>query len=407
MFGADFYRDPYPVYSGLRAAGDMHFSEAFGGRGTWLVPRYEGAARVFNDPGLSAVRSHRFFDQYSPQVRQELEEFARVFKQWVVFLDPPDHGVWRKVMMAGFAAHRVRRMQADVERAVDALLDDAEGAGTFDFIGKFAYLLPILVVAAVMGVDARETPRFLAWAEDIASFFGNPGAPAAAARKAQEAVLALHAHFRGLVAQRIAEPRDDAVTLMVQALQALPMDEEARHACIHDVLPAQCAGLLFAGHETTSNLIGNAMHALFRHPQQLEDFVARPELGPQVVREAIRYDTSAQFSSRLVEQAFEFCAVRLEPGQIVIALTGSANRDERVFSQPQEFRIGRTGEPQPLTFGNGRHYCLGSHLAILEMELALRKLVTRFPRLQPLSQELEWTANFNFRGLRSMQVRIN
>ncbi|MES2938572.1 MAG: cytochrome P450 [Pseudomonadota bacterium] len=407
MFGADFYRDPYPVYSKLRAGAEMHFSEAFGGRGTWLVPRYEGAARVFNDPGLSAVRSHRFFDQYAPPVRAELEEFARVFKQWVVFLDPPDHGVWRKVMMAAFTAQRVRRMQADVERTVDALLDDAENAGTFDFIGKFAYLLPILVVAAVMGVDARETPRFLAWAEDIAFFFGNPGAPAEAARKAQQAVLALHAHFQDIIRQRIAEPRDDAVTLMVQTLQALPMDEDSRHACIHDTLPAQCAGLLFAGHETTSNLIGNGMHALFRHPQQLEEFVARPELAPEVVREMIRYDTSAQFSTRLVGQPFEFCSKQLEAGQMVIALTGSANRDERVFAQPDQFRIGRTGEPQPLTFGNGRHYCLGSHLAMLELELAFRKLVTRFPRLELPPQDLQWTVNFNFRGLRSMQVRVH
>lgn len=407
MFGADFYRDPYPVYQRLRDGAEMHFSEAFGGRGTWLVPRYEGAARVFNDPGLSAVRSHRFFDQYAPQVRQELEQFAQVFRQWVVFLDPPQHGVWRKVMMSGFTAHRVRTMQAAVERQVDALLDDAENAGTFDFIAKFAYLLPILVVAAVMGVDARDTPRFLAWAEDIATFFGNPGAPPEAAKKAQEAVLALHAHFQGIVAQRIAEPKEDAVTLMVQALQAAPMDEESRHACIHEVLPAQCAGMLFAGHETTSNLIGNGMHALFRHPRELEAFVAQPQLAPEVVREVIRYDTSAQFSSRIVDHAFEFCGTPLEPGQMVIALTGSANRDERVFADPGVFRIGRTGEPQPLTFGNGRHYCLGSHLAMLEMELAFRRVVTRFPRIAPVPQELRWTANFNFRGIRSMPVRVN
>jgi cytochrome P450 len=406
MFGPDFYRDPYATYRKLRAAGALHFSNAFGGAGTWLVPRYDGAAKVFNEAGLTAVRSHRFFDQYSADVKAELRQFAQVFRQWVVFLDPPDHGLWRKVMMAGFVAGRIKGMRADIEATVDQLLDKAEDGNGFDFIRDFSYLLPILVIASIMGVDTRDNPRFIAWADEIARFFGNPGAPVEAARKAQSAVLSLYGYFKQVVEQRLAQPCDDAVSLMIRALEASAMEPGERAACIRDVLPAQCAGLLFAGHETTSNLLGNGLHALFKHPDQLSAFVGRPELAAQVVREITRYDTSAQFSSRIVEAPFEFLSHQLLPGQMVIALTGSANRDEAVFADPDLFKIDRTGEALPLTFGNGRHYCLGSHLAMMEMEIAFDRLVRRFPRVAPATPDVEWTSNFNFRGIRAMPVTV-
>jgi cytochrome P450 len=406
MFGPDFYRNPYPTYQKLRAAGAMHFSSAFGGSGTWLVPRYEGAAKVFNDTGLTAVRSHRFFDQYTDEVKTELSQFAQIFKQWVVFLDPPDHGLWRKVMMAGFVTSRLKDMREGIAQAVDRLLDSAENSKGFDFIREFSYLLPILVIASVMGVDTRDNAKFIDWADDIARFFGNPGAPVEAAREAQKAVLSLYAYFQEIVERRLVEPRDDAVSLMIRALELAPIDPEHRIACIRQVLPAQCAGLLFAGHETTSNLLGNGMQALFQHPDQLAAFILQPELAAQVVREITRYDTSAQFSSRIVEAPVVFLSQKLMPGQIVIALTGSANRDETVFSDPDVFKIDRSGERQPLTFGNGRHFCLGSHLATMEMEIAFRKLVERFPRLAPSSTEVEWTSNFNFRGIQSLPVAV-
>ncbi|KDP88109.1 hypothetical protein CF70_032590 [Cupriavidus sp. SK-3] len=406
MFGPDFCRDPYPTYRKLRAAGAMHFTPAFGAPGAWLVPRYEGAAKVFHEPRLTARRSHRFFDQYADEVKAELREFARIFKMWVVFLDPPDHGIWRKVMMAGFSPSRVKLIQHEVASTVTRLLDRAEDAGEFDFIGEFAYRLPILVMANVMGVKADDNDAFVGWADDIARFFGNPGAPVDVARQAQAAVISLQDYFRRVIAERVAEPHDDVISQMVAAIRAHVRDDDERTTFLYDMLPAQCGGLLFAGHETTSNLIGNGMHALFRHEDQLAKFVGEPGLVAQVVREVIRYDTSAQLSSRMVAEPFEFLDQRLEPGQIVIALTGSANRDERVFPDPDAFRIERQDEAAPLTFGYGRHYCLGSHLATLEVGTALRQLVERFPRIAPIDTTLEWTNNFNFRGIRSMRVSV-
>ena len=131
MFDAQFYQNPYQTYRQLRTDGQMIFSDAYGVSGTWLVPRYDGVTTVLNDPGMKAARTHRFFDKFSDDVKVELARFAAVFKQWIIFMDPPDHDIWRKVAVAGFAATHVKGIREEIESIAAGLLDDLEDRGEF------------------------------------------------------------------------------------------------------------------------------------------------------------------------------------------------------------------------------------------------------------------------------------
>lgn len=407
MFDANFFRNPYPVYQKLRDAAPIHFSDKFGWDGAWLVTRHDGVARVYNDPNLSAVRGHRFFDQYSPEVKEQLRDFARMFEQWVVFLDPPEHGLWRKAMMAGFTATRVKQMEPLIVESIDGLLDSLEDKETPEFIHDFCFPLPATVVGTLMGIRSQDNEGFILSVNDIAAFFGNPGASVEAGRKAQVGMFTLRKYFQELIAERVESPRDDVISLMIDVLRA---SEQSRAECdrmIEEELPTQCTGLIFAGLETTGNLIGNGLYALFNQPDQLDLLIRNPAVAAGVARETARYDTPGQFSTRIAAHQCEFLGQTLQGGQLVIGLVGSANRDERVFADPNVFKIERSDGGNMLAFGNGRHYCLGSHLAIFETALAFERLIRRYPKIRPAAQSVEWTHNVNLRGLRALPVHLH
>lgn len=407
MFDENFFRNPYPVYKKLRDAAPIHFSDKFGWDGAWLVTRYDGVARVYNDANLSAVRGHRFFDQYSAEVKAQLREFADIFERWVVFLDPPEHGLWRKAMIAGFTATRVKQMRPLVNECIEQLLDAADDTGTIDFIQQFCFPLPIAVVGRLMGVRPDVRERFVEWVKDIAAFFGNPGASVEAGRKAQVAMLALHEYFRELVAERITNPCDDVISIMIDVVRnAEPKHAEADRL-IREKLPTQCTGLVFGGLETTANLIGNGLYALFNQPDQLELLVRNPMLSSPAAMEAVRYDTPGQFSTRIAGKECEFLGQTLKPGQLVVGLVGSANRDERAFTDPDAFKIERRDTVTTISFGNGPHYCMGAQLALLEATLAFEKIVRRFPKIRPAVERVEWTHNVNLRGIRALPVHLH
>lgn len=395
MFGQEVIDNPYPFYASLRKQGRMLWCRDFPG-GAWLITRHAQVVAALRDPRLSVQRSDRFVGQFPPAQQAEFRAFNRAFSRWMLFLDPPRHTQLRKLMNRGFRPDALAAFRPQVEQIVHALIDRIEAQGCTDFMRDFAHPLPALVVARMLGIEAGDQDRFLKWSDDIAAFFGNPASPLAVARAAQESLVALTEYFRSLLAQRRRHPGPDLISLLIRAEdEGAVLDEE-------DLL-AQCTVLLFAGHETTRNLLGNGMLALLQHPAQWDAMRRDRCLLPGAVRELLRYDSPVQCTARRAAHDFVLDGCHVQAGDTVIALIGSANHDPEVFSAPDTLDITRKQGPH-LAFGLGAHVCIGAALTHLQAEIAFNAWMERMPRLRMADQHPQWGGNFAFRGLKSLAL---
>ena len=248
----------------------------------------------------------------------------------------------------------------------------------------------------MMGIEDAAHEDFAVWSDDLAGFIGAPLATHAQARRAQASLLAMGRYFCGLLARRRAQPGDDLVSRLLQA-------EAAGEIHNHAELLAQCAMLLFAGHETTRNLLGNGLRALLCHPDQWQRLQQEPALIPGAVRELLRYDSPVQYTGRRVTTALTLHGQALQRGDLVVPLIGAANRDPARHPEPDRLDIaGRDGGS--VSFGSGPHVCIGAMLTRMEAEVTLRLLLQRMPRLRLAEGPPQWVANPAYRGLQQLHV---
>jgi cytochrome P450 len=396
---ARFLRDPYPVYRAMREAGPLHWSEEFFG-GAWVVTRHADVETVLRDPRFSAQRTGRWVmgvDGQGDDVRRELQGFQRLFARAMLFLDAPDHGRIRQVLNAGFRPAALQALAPRIEQLVAERLDAVDAAEGFDFISAVARPLPAQVIATLMGVEASDQGQFIAWSDDLAAFIGalQPGLDLA--RRAQRSLLAMSGYFEALLPQRRREPGDDLVSRLLRAEQGGQIEGGAE-------LLAQCAMLLFAGHETTRNLLGNGLHALLRHPDQWRRLQREPDLLPGAVRELLRYDSPVQYTGRRAATQVELHGRRLHRGDLVVALIGAANRDPLRYAEPDRLDVARR-QAGSLSFGHGPHVCIGAALTLMEGEAVLRQLLQRWPGLHLTDRVPRWSGNPVYRGLTELPVR--
>jgi cytochrome P450 len=398
MFGADFIIDPYPTYALLRKSAPIHWVREFGS-GTWLIPGYEGVATALQEPRLSSRRTHRLLAQYSTEQRAQLSDFHHHFSKWIVFLDPPRHSVWRRLISKGFTAKVVAQARPRISALVNRLIDRGGAERKMDFIRDFARPLPAITMVEFLGVDPSDHDDVIGWTDDIANFFGNANSPIQVAHAAQSAISSLSEHFKHMLDVRRADPRDDLVSLLLQAT------EEDDDFATPDELAAQCSALLFAGHETTRMLLGNGLYALINNPEQFALLQKNPSLVPSAVKEFARFDAPVQLNSRVVAAPFEMYGHELKEGQIVTVMLGSAQRDPEAFDNPDQLDVTRRGAPS-LSFGKGAHYCIGAALASLEAEIAFSTIMERMANVRLAVQEVRWVNNIYFRGLQSLPVEF-
>jgi cytochrome P450 len=281
---------------------------------------------------------------------------------------------------------------------VDGLIDAVEPTGQMDVIADLAYPLPTTVIADLLGLPTADRARFKQWSDDIAAgFFLIVGRETAAAvRRAYESQVALAAYFRELVAERRAHPRDDLLSALVAA--------EADGAMLsEDELLATCVLLLFAGHETTTNLIGNGVLALLEHADQFERLQQEPALLGSAIEEFLRYDGPVQATARRATVGFELHGTRVNPGDYLLLVLGAANRDPAQFAEPDRLDLGRA-DHRHLAFSLGPHFCLGAALARLEASVAFESLLRRLPRLRAGPAPPVRRPDFFLRGLASLPV---
>jgi cytochrome P450 len=363
--------------------------------GQWLLLRHEDAAHALRDPRFSADRRRAaVFQQNRALLPPELLGEQGGFRTMLV-MDPPDHTRVRGLVNKAFTPRRVASLRQQIEGIVDELLRSVAGRGAMDVIADFAAPLPAIVIAELLGVPRRDYPQFKAWSSDLIALAGGMNRDDALGRF-RRSLDALLGYLREIIAARRKEPRDDLISAMIAA-------QEAHDALSDGELLATSNLVLLAGHETTTNLIGNGLLALLRNPPELERLRAEPGLLRSGIEEMLRYDSPVQATVRVPIEEIELAGQRIAPGALVVVGIGAANRDPATFPDPDRFDVAR-GENRHLSFGFGTHFCLGAPLARLEAEIAFQALLDRFPRLRLATAEVSYRANVVLRGLTALPV---
>lgn len=391
--------DPFPEFERLRATDPAHWSPRMK---AWIVTRYEDVKRVALDRDMSADRVVPFFKANPEFQRGGLSELVRYMTHWMVFRDPPDHTRLRRLFTKAFTPTAVSNLRPNIEEIVAWLLDGMEakaGRGEpVDFIADFAYPLPATVIMDLLGVPREDLRKVKVWSDDLALFIGSAQAAANKYARAEEGARLMSAYFRELVAARTREPRSDMISQLVIA-------RDERDALSEDEIVSTCILLLFAGHETTTNLIGNGFFYSMKFRDQWERLVQQPELAERAVEEWLRYDGPSGALARVVAVDHELHGKTLRAGDRVFAFLNSANRDPDQFVEAERFDIARKDNPH-LTFGHGIHFCLGAPLARLEGCIAARALAQRFPDIAVRLDTPEWSDSLILRGIKSLPVAL-
>jgi cytochrome P450 len=365
----DHLRDPYPNYHALRAADPVHRSELFQ---AFVLSRHADVWNVLRDPRFSVDRSQVDPVKSSPlpALGAEFVELGGALRRVLMFLDPPDHTRMRRLVARAFARVGLRNRRRRIQQLVDELLDAAAERGAIDFVEAFAYPLPVIAIAEILGVPVSERSAIKRWSDDLGALL-DPFVAEAVFRRALDSARDMHLFFREAIAERRAESRSDLLGALLAAEDESGKLSEAE-------LFASCALLLAAGHLTTTNLLGNALWALWCNPEERRRLTTHAWLLPTAVEEFLRYDGPLQATGRLSTEPVVIGGVEIPAGAYVVALLGAANRDPAEFPEPDRLDVGRV-DNRHVSFGQGIHHCLGAELARLNAQVALGTLLRRFP----------------------------
>ncbi len=384
--------DPYPIYHGLQEAGPVFYEPLR----AWLVTRHEDVVAILRHPAASSLRGNARFRALKDSGRGRL--FPRMEALSMLNRDPPDHTRLRKLVNKAFTPRMVARFRPSIQAVADELIGAVAARGEMELVAEFAYPFPLVVISDLIGVPAADRHLITKWAADLAERFGvDPRRNREARRRGDQAAAEMYPYFASLVESRRAEPRDDLLTSLVQA-------SDGDDRLTEEELVANCGLLLNAGHETTANLIANATVALLRAPDQMARVRDDPDVLRTAVEEVLRYDSSIQLTPRIMLEDVTVSRTVIRAGQRVFLLLGAANRDGRVFDDPDRLDVGRVDNPH-LSFGSGIHFCIGAGLARAEIEIALATLVARCPGLALASEELTWRSGLTLRGPERVPVR--
>lgn len=381
-FDAEFRTNPYPTYHYLQQHHPFHFNPALQ---RWIVTRYSDA--------LTVLQNSQFRD--CPLDRGD-SITAKMMAQWLFFQDPPQHTHLRKLFHMSFNPQMVKNLKPVIQKITNTLLDAVAPQRTCDLLADFSYPLPIAVISHILGVPTEDHAKLIHLSQKLA---GN--IECLFSRKFTEiqddATTAFLDYFTHLISKRRAEPGHDLIS------HWLSLSTTDHQPISIDVFAANCVMLLFAGHETTANLIGNGVLALLQNPEQLASLKNNFSLIDACVEECLRYDTPAQIVGRLAFADLEVGAAKIPQGQRLIIYLGAANRDPAQFPEPDRFDITRANKGH-LTFGIGQHFCMGAALVRMEVQVALYTLITRFANLKLVSDTVEWRNSLLFRGLTKLQL---
>ena len=388
-------RNPFPIFARLQDEDPVHWSPALR---AWVLTRYEDVRQMLLSDTLSPDRLRPFYAQLQGERRDTLSEVMRYMSLWMVFRDPPEHTRLGKLVGTVFNLKALEAMAEPVGRVVDHLLDQLPTDQPVDWAQQVAAPLPAYVIMDMLKIPYAAFPELKEASDELRAFIGGARADGDRYATARRGAERLASFFRALIAERRAAPGDDFVSRMIAA-----RDEGGRLS--EDELIATCMLVLFAGHETTTHLLGNAVHALLDHPDQLQRLRDEPGLINSAVEEFLRYDGPSHALARVVKTDHEVDGKLLKAGDRVFGFANAGNRDPRAFTDPQGLDIGRTPN-RHLTFGFGLHFCMGAPLARIEGQQCIGRLLQRFKRIERAPGEPEWIDALAMRGVSRLPVQL-
>jgi cytochrome P450 len=392
--------DPYPGYAWLRENDPVHWSESLR---AWVVTRYDDVLEVFDHPArFSSDRFRKLDPRYASQ-RDAVVAVASVLGDWMVFRDPPDHTRLRALLQKSFTTRQLERARPQIEQIIDSLLDDMAKRGECDFVADFAFPLPAGVIAVLLGVPAADIAQLGDWSDRMSAYVGGSvGGSTLGAdnfERTREGLDEMCRYFRALIAEKKRRPDEALISRMLAA-------EDAGDALSEAEVLSNCVLLLFAGHETTTNLLANGLWLLLEHPDALRQLRAHPRLAASAVEELLRFESPVPATLKVALEDVAWHGAAIRAGDKVLPFVAAATRDPARFAEPDRLDL----ERQPnrhLAFGYGIHFCLGAPLARLEARLGFEKLLARFPRLETPDAEPCWKPLLFFRALERLRIRTD
>jgi cytochrome P450 len=360
----EFYVNPYPTYRALRENEPIKRMP----NGSYFLTRYDDLVTAYkNTKAFSSDKKKEFAPKYGASLLYEHHTTS------LVFSDPPLHTRVRRLIMGALSPRAIAEMEGDLIRLVDGLLDSIAAKGEFDLIDDFAAAIPVEVIGNLLDVPHDEREPLRDWSLAILGAL-EPVIGEAAFSRGNKAIKEFLAYLEVLVERRRAKPGDPNKDVLTRLIQG---EENGERLTAKELLH-NCIFLLNAGHETTTNLIGNGLVALYEHPDQKQRLIGQPDLIKTAVEEILRYESSNQLGNRMTVEQVELGGVMMPPGTPITLCIGAANRDPAQFEDPERFDIGRTPN-RHLAFATGAHQCAGMALARLEGAIAISRFLARFP----------------------------
>lgn len=400
LFTWEFATDPYPAYAWLREHAPVHRTRLPSGVDAWLVTRYVDARRALADPRLSKNPVHHAEQPHAKGKTGIPGERRAELMTHLLNIDPPDHTRLRRLVSQAFTPRRVAEFAPRVQELTDGLIDAFAAKGEADLIHDFAFPLPIYAICDLLGVPREDQDDFRDWAGMMIRHGGGPRGGVARSVKKMRGYLA------ELIHRKRDDPGDDLISGLIRA------SDDGEHLTENEAA-AMAFILLFAGFETTVNLVGNGVYALLRHPEQRRRLqrsldAGETELLATGIEELLRYDGPVELATwRYATEPVELGGQRVAVGDPVLVVLAAADRDPERFADPDRLDLSRS-DNKHLGYGHGIHYCLGAPLARLEGQTALATLLTRLPdlRLAVDPSDLRWRGGLIMRGLRTLPVQF-
>jgi len=386
-FDPHFRDHPYEVLKSVRERAPVMHDDQFN---RWYVTRFDDVRQVLRDKDMSADPRKANPNSFVAKIAAMGGTLNSSAPQSMLFMDDPDHRRLRGLVNKAFTLKAVEALRPRVREIAAELLARIE-SNEFDLMTSFAGVLPVIVIAEMLGIDPADRASFRRWSEVSVAAFFNPFRTPEQGEAAARAQLELDEYFRRMIALRRQEAREDLISAMLHA-------EEEGNRMTDPEIVTQCNLLLIAGNVTTTDLIGNGVKALLDHPQELAKLRARPELINNAIEEILRYDSPVTNSGRNVQRELSMRGCPMQLGDSITVSLAAANHDPAANPHPDRFDIERA-DIQHQSFGGGKHTCLGAPLARVEAQEGITALLQRFPRLQPAPRGLKYRTIPSFRGL--------
>jgi cytochrome P450 len=382
-----FRPNPYPAFARLREREPVHYDDVIK---RWILTRQDDIESLFRDRTMSV-------DPLKANPGTYMRIFERFHDFSMLFQDPPNHTRLRLLVSKAFTPRAVERLAPRILDIINELLGAVAAVDRFDVIETLAVPLPVIVIAEMLGIDPTDRRDFKRWSEWQAMSL-NPLLTAAEQTQCAEADAELEAYLQRAIAERRAHPREDLISALIAA-------KEGDDQLTDTEIVTMCELLLAAGNVTTTDLIGNGVWCLLRHPDQLQKLRDDPSLIANAVEEILRFESPVVQTARIPTADLKIGGCPMRRGESVLAFLAAANRDPERYPEPDRFDITRK-DVHHHSFGGGAHFCLGAPLARLEALLAINALVERFPNLRLADEALEWRAMPGFRGSVKLPVVV-